>query len=44
MFVGPMHSGEIWTDVLGWRQDEVHIGQDGFGYSARNLTSYNLTV
>ncbi|KAK9363108.1 glycoside hydrolase superfamily [Lipomyces starkeyi] len=29
MFVGEEHKGEIWTDVLGWEQGEVHIGEDG---------------
>lgn len=31
MFVGEMHSGEVWTDILGWEQGEVTIGEDGFG-------------
>lgn len=31
MFVGELHAGETWTDVLGWRQDQVTIGEDGFG-------------
>lgn len=31
MQVGEMHSGERWTDVLGWEQGEVEIGEDGFG-------------
>ncbi|ORY66225.1 alpha-amylase [Pseudomassariella vexata] len=31
MAVGTMHSGEIWTDVLGWHTDEVHIDEDGYG-------------
>ena len=31
MFVGEMHKGQVWTDVLGWEQGEVTIGDDGFG-------------
>jgi alpha-amylase len=31
MWVGDMHAGEVWTDVLGWEQGEVTIGKDGFG-------------
>ena len=30
MFVGELHNGEKWTDVLGWNQKEVEI-QDGHG-------------
>ncbi|CAM1510456.1 Fc.00g007910.m01.CDS01 [Cosmosporella sp. VM-42] len=31
MHVGEMHAGEVWTDVLGWSDREVTIGEDGFG-------------
>jgi alpha-amylase len=31
MFVGELHHGEKWTDVLGWEQSEVIIGNDGWG-------------
>lgn len=31
MHVGEMHAGERWTDVLGWSEQEVEIGADGFG-------------
>lgn len=31
MFVGEMHAGQVWTDVLGWEQNEATIGDDGFG-------------
>ena len=31
MYVGEMHAGQTWTDVLGWAQREVKIGDDGFG-------------
>lgn len=24
------HAGEVWTDVLGWYQGEVTIGDDGW--------------
>lgn len=27
---GVNHAGEIWTDVLGWQQGEVKIGDDGW--------------
>jgi alpha-amylase len=31
MHVGEMHAGERWTDVLGWSEGEVTVGEDGFG-------------
>ncbi|EHA50355.1 hypothetical protein MCOR27_000199 [Pyricularia oryzae] len=31
MHVGEMHAGETWTDLLGWSDEEVVIGEDGFG-------------
>ncbi|KAG9246023.1 glycoside hydrolase superfamily [Calycina marina] len=31
MHVGEMHAGEKWTDVLGWGEGEVTIGDDGYG-------------
>lgn len=31
MHVGEIHAGEVWTDLLRWEQNEVVIGQDGFG-------------
>ncbi len=31
MHVGEMHAGERWTDLLGWGEGEVVIGEDGFG-------------
>jgi alpha-amylase len=31
MFVGEMHAGEKWTDVLRWESGEIVIGSDGFG-------------
>ena|SRR5947207_1261349 len=30
MFIGSEHKGEVWTDVLGWEQSEVVIGDDGW--------------
>ncbi|KZP22109.1 glycoside hydrolase family 13 protein [Athelia psychrophila] len=30
MEVGREHAGEVWTDVLGWHQGEVTIGEDGW--------------
>ena len=31
MFVGELHKGEVWTDILGWSDNRVEIGEDGFG-------------
>ncbi|KAA6411902.1 MAG: putative glucan 1 [Lasallia pustulata] len=31
MFVGAMHKGEVWTDVLGWEPSEVTIDEQGNG-------------
>lgn len=31
MFVGEMHKGEVWTDLLSWSQDKVTIDEEGFG-------------
>jgi alpha-amylase len=31
MFVGEMHKGERWTDVLGWEEGEVRISDKGWG-------------
>lgn len=31
MFVGEMHKGEVWTDVLGWESSEITISDDGWG-------------
>jgi alpha-amylase len=31
MFVGAIHHGEIWTDILGWSQTWVTIDTDGYG-------------
>lgn len=31
MFVGEVHAGEKWTDIMGWESKEVEIGKDGFG-------------
>lgn len=31
MHVGEMHAGEKWTDLLGWSEGDVVIGDDGFG-------------
>lgn len=30
MHIGEQHKGEVWTDVLGWSQGEVVIGDDGW--------------
>jgi alpha-amylase len=44
MFVGEMHAGEVWTDVLGWQGDEVTIGEDGFGLFKCAGTSVSVWV
>jgi alpha-amylase len=31
MFVGEMHAGEKWTDILGWSQGEIEIDGEGWG-------------
>ncbi|KAF2227045.1 putative alpha-amylase [Elsinoe ampelina] len=31
MHVGPEHKGEVWTDILGWQQDQVTIDDEGNG-------------
>ncbi|KAF2657612.1 glycoside hydrolase family 13 protein [Lophiostoma macrostomum CBS 122681] len=31
MAVGDMHKGEVWTDVLGWEEQEVTIDDEGYG-------------
>lgn len=31
MFVGHVHKGEVWTDILGWEQGEVKIDEEGYG-------------
>ncbi|KAH8827374.1 putative alpha-amylase [Flagelloscypha sp. PMI_526] len=30
MEIGKGHAGEVWTDILGWKQGEVTIGEDGW--------------
>ncbi|KAF7904752.1 hypothetical protein EAF00_002086 [Botryotinia globosa] len=44
MFVGEMHAGEKWTDVLGWEQGEVEIGEDGWGVFKCPGTSVSVWV
>ncbi|KAJ6137195.1 hypothetical protein N7471_003681 [Penicillium samsonianum] len=31
MFVGHRHAGELWTDILGWRNETVLINHCGYG-------------
>ena len=31
MWVGELHKGEVWTDVLGWEKGEVKIDDEGWG-------------
>ncbi|KAJ2906954.1 alpha amylase [Zalerion maritima] len=44
MHVGEMHAGEVWTDVLGWSQEEATIGHDGFGEFKCGQTSVSVFV
>lgn len=44
MHVGEMHAGEVWTDVLGWNDREVTIGDDGFGEFVCSGTSVSIFV
>jgi len=46
MEVGAEHAGEKWTDVLGWHQGEVTIGEDGwaeFMCPARSVSIWTKT-
>jgi alpha-amylase len=31
MFVGEVHKGETWSDLLSWSEQEVQISEDGWG-------------
>lgn len=44
MHVGEVHAGEVWTDVLGWSDAEVTIGDDGFGDFVCGGTSVSIFV
>ena len=44
MYVGDMHSGEKWTDVMGWEKTEVTIDKDGFGEFPCPGTSVSIFV
>ncbi|KAK6845018.1 alpha-amylase [Apiospora arundinis] len=44
MHVGEVHAGEVWTDVLGWSDREVTIGDDGFGDFVCGGTSVSIFV
>lgn len=44
MFVGEEHAGETWTDVLAWKQDEVKIGEEGFGMFSCHPVSMSIYV
>ena len=44
MHVGSEHKGEVWTDVLGWEQGEVEIGEDGNGLFKCPGTSVSIWV
>jgi alpha-amylase len=30
MEVGKDHAGKMWSDLLGWYQEEITIGEDGW--------------
>ncbi|KAI9653664.1 MAG: hypothetical protein M1829_001151 [Trizodia sp. TS-e1964] len=44
MYVGDMHKGEIWTDVLGWESSKVTIENDGNGLFPCPGTSVSIWV
>ncbi len=44
MHVGEMHAGEVWTDVLGWSNEEVRINSDGWGEFRCHGTSVSIWV
>jgi len=44
MYVGEMHAGEKWTDVLGWESREVEIDHEGFGMFICPGTSVSVWV
>jgi len=44
MEVGREHSGEDWTDILGWHQDAVKIAEDGWGDFRCSAESVSIWV
>lgn len=44
MHVGEMHAGEVWTDVMGWNDAKIKIGDDGFGEFVCGQTSVSIWV
>jgi len=44
MEVGREHSGEDWTDILGWHQDAVKIAEDGWGDFPCSAESVSIWV
>lgn len=44
MYVGTEHKGEVWTEVLGWQDRQVHIGDDGFGLFSVGNCSVSIFV
>ena len=44
MAVGETHAGQIWTDVLGWQQEEVKIDEQGCGLFKCPGTSVSIWV
>lgn len=44
MYVGNGHTGEIWTDILGWRDESVRINSCGHGLFPVNAMSVSVWV
>jgi len=44
MKVGREHSGEGWTDILGWHQGVVKIAEDGWGNFRCSAKSVSIWV
>lgn len=44
MAVGKEHTGEVWTDVLGWNDREVKIDEKGYGLFSCSETSVSIYV
>lgn len=44
MFVGELHAGERWTDILAWWKEGITIGDDGFGEFRCHPTSVSVFV
>jgi alpha-amylase len=42
--IGKEHAGSVWTDVLGWTQGEVKVGDDGFAEFTSPAKSISVWV